>query len=136
MKGCGRDRHGRKDEQGKGVVQAAREKDEERQLRDVEQKCARNFVFTETLVFRVDEDGDEIGNNRGTDGEEAKPEVEVEIVKALGDRDRGQLSENRHPAQDDERAQAHPVGAAELGVERIVIGIHRRSHRVRQAVLL
>jgi hypothetical protein len=105
--GGDRDRH--EDQEREGVVEPARQVQQERQLRDVEEQHHRDLAFGQPLVLRIDEDGDEVRRDRRADGEEAEPEFEVEVEEPLRHRDRAKLPGDGDPAQDDQRPEPDPV---------------------------
>ena len=125
-----------KDQKRKRVVESAGQEHQKGKLRNIEEKRAGHFVLVQTLVFRVDENCHEIGNDRGSDGKEAQAKIEAQIVEALGDGDGRQLAEDRDPAKYDQRSEPHPVGSAEARVECGRFAGQGKALRVRQAVLL
>ena len=80
-------------------------------MNHVKSQHARDFPFGQTLVFGIDEHRNDIRGDRRPDRHKTQADVQVQVKQALGDGDRGQLTENRDPAQYNQRAQPDPVRA-------------------------
>ena len=68
-------------------------------------------MLGQALVFRKDETGDQVGNNRCPDGQITQAQFQLQTIEHLRNGDRDQLPGQRNPAQHDHGAQSDPIGA-------------------------
>ena len=93
---------------------------------------SRDFSFGQPLVLGIDKHGDDVGRDRRPNRHETQADVQVQVKQALGYGDRGQLTENRDPAQYNQRAQPDPVRAVLFWVVFVLICYGPNLLRMRQ----
>ena len=119
--GHGRDQHRRDEKNGEGVLEAAGEIEEARELQDIGAQQQRREPVAEAMAHREAQREPHIEQGRSKDHAERQDDrhakAEAETDDGHGDR----LPENREPAQPDESAEAQALRAREEAY-RVIIG--------------
>lgn len=107
-------------------MKAAGQIQQETQLEQVKHDHEEVFGLRQALVFRENEDGDQVANNRNTDRQIAKTQLDLQIVEVLSNHNGRQLSNDGEPSQQDHCAQPDPVAAVSFAKQAQFIFSHVR----------
>ena len=113
-----------------GLIEAARQEQQRRELEDVEAEDGRRRSIVEPLTDGKAQPEPEIEQRRHADAKEAPDDRQVEAEADAGHQNGDRLAGHRQPSQTDQRVDAQPARA----LAEIVAGrAGRRRFRTRRA---
>ncbi|GBE43464.1 hypothetical protein BMS3Bbin10_01541 [bacterium BMS3Bbin10] len=121
-----RDRHGRNDQEGKGILQTAREIKKRRDLQHIVSQHGRSIVAPEPQAARIAYTQKNIEPRRERDDGDAQADRQIEAQSEIHQCDGSRLTEHRNPAQPDYGPEPQQAGipAGCHGEDRAQCGVH------------
>ena len=91
------------------VVEAARQMQHQTKLQHVEKYEQHGLRFAQPLVFRVNEEGNQVTQHRHADNQETEAHFEIQRIDALRNEQCGKLPGDCPPTQQNQCPQTNPI---------------------------